>query len=364
MADPLRVLVVDDSASFRAILTSALQQIDDVEIVGTASNGRMALDRLKQGDIDLMTLDIEMPIMNGIETVQELAKQDKTPYTVIISSTSPEQAEKAMKAMTTGAQELLAKPSSSSNKEDFYKSLTNIVTIARLKRNAARLLKHRIDQPAPATKPRTTKSPLTKPKTRSSPAIVEAVAIGSSTGGPAALLEVLSHLPGSFPVPILIVQHLPTGFSEALAKSLNTHCALPVIEAKHLMKIEKGKVYLAPGGQHMTVGKDALEQSIIKLNDGPMVHSVKPAVDILFDSLHKIFHPVNCVVAVLTGMGNDGADGAAKLKDKGSYVLCQDQDSCVVWGMPRAVEERGIADEILSLTDVAPALNRLTGSRF
>lgn len=369
MSDSLKVLVADDSIVYRKLLSDIINQRSDMELIGVAPHGGIALSKIELKKPDLVLLDVAMPEKDGLE-ILEIIKERNLPIDVIfISGLSKENATLSVKALELGALDLVPKPETDSSEESL-KELT--ATLSPLL-NLAKTRKFTRDAKSP--KPKKAEPEKTQPVkpefdkrdfgqkkakisqsataknvnvgTRKAPP-VRIVAIGVSTGGPNALTKVLPMLNSDLNVPILIVQHMPPAFTATLAERLNNLSELTVVEASEGMEITKGTVYIAPGGQHMITRKNKNDKIVIGLTNSPPVHNCRPAVDVLFRSVAMTYGE-SILSVILTGMGSDGAAGVATIRRKGGYCIIQDEESSVVWGMPGAVNEAGDADEILDL---------------
>ncbi len=354
----IRVLVVDDSVVVRQMLTKALQSDPDVEVVGHAANGRLALEKLERCQPDLVTLDVEMPEMDGLETLGEIRKRDPRIPVIMFSTLTESGASVTLDALTRGASDYATKPTGVSSPEQAIEKLREDM-LPRVRALTAKIL-----DPSPAetetTQPATTTVPTPRPATPAKPAIVRAarrrgrvdvLAIGVSTGGPDALATLVPELPGDLPVPVVIVQHMPKVFTGLLAERLDHKSPLHVREGVDGAVLRPGEAWLAPGGLHMVVARDGNEV-VLEHNELPPEHSCRPAVDPLFRSVAETFGP-NALALVLTGMGHDGVQGCRAISDKGGQVIVQDEASSVVWGMPGYVAQAGLAEEILPLRDIA-----------
>lgn len=341
-----RVLVVDDSAFMRRSISRWLLLQPDLEVVGTAADGAEALELVRLLKPDVVTLDVEMPRLDGLQTLACLMRDNPVPV-VMLSSLTTEGAPATIKALELGAVDFVAKPAPPAigvrEAEAQLIRAVQAAAHARVRRHAAiRTPIHAAPPPGPVQQGTTL------------PRSDRAVAIGCSTGGPRALLDVVPRLPANLPAAVLIVQHMPAGFTRSLAERLNQASALTVKEASEGDVPARGLVLLAPGGKHMKL--DAAGR--VTLSDEPPVHGVRPAVDMLFTSLPPVFGG-RCVAAVLTGMGSDGADGAETLRRAGGKVIVEDPSTTVVYGMPRSVAERGLADRQLPLPEIAGAITDL-----
>ena len=349
MTDPrIRVLVVDDSVVVRMLVAEALRADADLELAGLAANGKAALDKVAEVRPDVVVLDVEMPVMDGLETLKALRARDKRLPVVMFSTLTGRGTSTTIEALTHGASDYVTKPSTS-NREQSVQVLREEL-LPRLKALGAR------SRPAPRTAPR-----LPAPARSAAAHPVDVVVVGVSTGGPNALAEMLPMLPADLPVPVLVVQHMPPMFTRLLAQRLDKACALPVAEAVGGESLEPGRVWLAEGGKHLVVSRrdGAL---VLTTNEDPPVNSCRPAVDVLFDSAVRAFGP-RVLAVVLTGMGQDGLRGSEAVRAAGGQVICQDEETSVVWGMPRFVAETGVAEAVLPLDRVAGEITRRVATR-
>ena len=345
----LKVLIVDDMATYRSIIERSLRKIPNVVVAGKASNGKKALEFLEKNEVDLITLDVEMPIMDGLATLKELRNRRSKSDVVMLSGLSDQAASLTIKCLELGAIDFVLKPQTPSfleNQTQLVGSLGQI--ISSLKRKPEFITRRRavtVPKPAPRT-------PVARPRILAPrPKIV---LIGVSTGGPRALSTVFENLKGPLSFPILIVQHMPARFTKSLADSLNRKGTIPVVEAVDGDVIEKNKAYIAPGGMHMFLLKDDDFGMVIGTNKDKPVNSCRPAVDVLFNSATGFYKRGEVLAIIMTGMGRDGADGCEALSKTGAYIITQSQESCTIYGMPKAVEDLGIQNEVLDLDDIAP----------
>jgi two-component system chemotaxis response regulator CheB len=354
----IRVLVVDDSVVIRRLVANSLELDPMLELVGTASNGVLGMQRIEQLNPDVLTLDIEMPEMDGLEMLRRIRREFPLLRVIMFSTLTERGAAKTLEALTLGADDYVAKVS---NEGSLDRSM------ARLREEMIPKIKQFFrmpDQSRVAAPVEHARVPSTSPAWRAAPVfqkmkvMPKVVVIGVSTGGPTALGEILPKLPGDFPLPILVVQHMPPLFTRLLADRLNATCKLPVKEATHDSPIEPGKILIAPGDFHMKVASNG-NGICIHLDQGPRLNSCRPAVDALFTSAGEVYGGAVLAV-ILTGMGQDGLRGAGILKAQGATVLAQDEASCVVWGMPGAVVDAGLADRVLPLNEVIPEVLRVT----
>jgi len=338
----IRVLVVDDSVVIRHLVTGALQGEAGIEAVGSASNGVVALQRIQQLKPDAITLDIEMPEMDGLATVREVRKRYPGVRIVMFSTLTRRGASATIDALALGADDYVTKPSNNGSLD---------VSLEVLRRELVPKLRQFFSvaagQPAPV-------SPLAQlHATRPRP---EVLVIGVSTGGPVALARVIPGLPRDFPAPVLITQHMPPVFTKMLAARLQSASAIRVVEAAEGEILERGKAIVAPGDFHMHVRRRD-GAAVIHLDQGPAENSCRPAVDVMFRSVCEVYGGAAAAV-ILTGMGQDGLKGTEMLRSKGAYVIAQDEATSVVWGMPRAVVQAGLADSVVPLDGVAAQIRK------
>lgn len=360
----IKVLVVDDTVIYRKILKDVLSEIDSTEVIGTAPNGDIAIRKIELDPPDLILLDVEMPIKDGLQTLEEVKKKYPEIGVIMVSGVNERQAAITMEALNKGALDFIPKPLGNNlqaNIQSLKQSLIPIISIFTTRKN---LSSFKTDKPKPvqesitAQKPKTiiqkplTEAPVFKPLTTGNfPSKIDVMVVGISTGGPNALAKFIPLLPENIDVPILIVQHMPPMFTKSLANHLNSKSKLEVLEANDKDILQKNKVFIAPGGKHMVVNKesDALKINII---DTAPVNSCKPSVDVLFDSVSKTYNG-NVLSVIMTGMGSDGLNGIKSLKKISNYTLTQSEDSCVVYGMPRSVDEAGLSNESVNLDNLA-----------
>lgn len=355
----LRVLVVDDSVVIRRLVTHALSEDPTLEVVGSASNGAIALARIPQLNPDVITLDIEMPEMGGLETLRRLRRTYKEIRVIMFSTLTERGAAITMEALTLGADDYVAKASNTGALSESMASLREDL-IPKIKQffvlpDSASKARAPVNGTSPVAIPVAPAPPLARSLTAP-----KVVAIGVSTGGPAALSEIIPHFPAGFPLPVLIVQHMPALFTRLLAERLQGSSALKVEEASEGALIQPGKVLIAPGNFHMRVARKGT-QMVVALDQGPLENSCRPAVDVLFRSVNEAYSGA-AIAVILTGMGCDGARGAGVLKASGAKVIAQDEASSVVWGMPGAVVQAGLADDVVPLDGILRAIVRSMGS--
>lgn len=363
--NPLRILVVDDSALYRKVVADALSSIGNVTVVGSAANGKIALARLPQYNPDLLTLDVEMPEMSGIDVLEHLKREKSLIGAIMLSSLTLRGGAMTMKALELGAFDFLPKPDAGTMQENLEKIRSGLFPILQAySRSRPGLSPFPAAQPAPAREPRplpaAQPAPSLPPSSMPAAAALpvrrkggrpEAVLIGVSTGGPVALTHVIPKLPGKLGVPVLVVQHMPPLFTKSLAENLNGKSMLTVVEAEEGMRVEPDHVYIAPGGRQMKVARmgDAL---VARITDDPPENSCRPSVDVLFRSALAAFGG-NLTAVIMTGMGGDGAKEMVRLKEAGAHTIAQDQASCVVFGMPKEAIDLGAALQVSPLGDIA-----------
>lgn len=334
----IKVLIVDDSALMRKIISDMINEESDMEVINTARNGEDLLTKLQNNLPDIITLDVEMPKMDGITALRQMKKNNINIPVIVLSSISQKGPHLTMECLEAGAFDFLPKPSGSISL-DINKVKMGLVQKIRLAYEKSAVQSRTIARPAPIEN-RTVK--------RNNMEKIDAVVIGASTGGPKALYAVITAFPEKLGVPVFVVQHMPVGFTKAFAERLNLNSKIKVVEAADGMSIEKDTVYIAPGGFHMEVGSDRK----IHLNTEPTLWGVRPAVDKLFISAAKIYGP-HIISAVLTGMGKDGAQGTTEIKKSGGITLAEDKSTCTIYGMPKAAFETGMVDIVLPIDNVA-----------
>lgn len=395
----IRALIADDSIFMRRAISSIFKSDDEIEIVGEARNGKEATEKVRELKPDIVTMDVEMPVMTGIEALKVIMRENPVPV-IMISSLTSEGASATMEALAIGAVDFLPKkggshgPGFEAMREELLAKVKGVArnrllrARMRLKKSSAPSgtpgsapatqsnlsLRERIElrkknkmaeqnvsaSPAPVGRSQGTSSAnkkLIKKAPRPKASYYDIMVIGVSTGGPIALHSVIPHLPADFPVPVLIIQHMPPHFTKSLADRLNYLSHVNVREAAHGELLKAGDVLVAPGGRHLAVGRDS---RTIKILDEPADSLYKPAVDVTLRSLTRQFGG-HILGVIMTGMGHDGRDGLIEASQRGAYILAQDEESCVVYGMPKAVVDAGIANEIISLEDLPETIASCLG---
>ncbi|MFI6075125.1 chemotaxis response regulator protein-glutamate methylesterase [Actinoplanes sp. NPDC051343] len=388
----ISVLVVDDSVVVRRLIVDALGGAENIEVVGTASNGLLAQAKIDQLKPDVITMDIEMPQMDGIEAVRELRKRNKTVPVIMFSTLSASGASATLEALSAGATDYVTKPSNVGSVTESIAAVREQLVpkihalAGRRRAGGAPAAPTRPGpgaapaRPYPAAAPPRAGLPASGPPSRPGapppsgavpgrPAArrtpggrIDLLAIGSSTGGPDALTKVLTGLPSDLPVPIVITQHMPPVFTRMFAERLDRSTPLRVFEAADGMELAPGSAYVAPGDFHLILQRRGTA-TLIQLSSAPQENSCRPAVDVMFRSVAALYG-ASAYATVLTGMGHDGRSGAKVLRDAGAEILAQDEATSVVWGMPGAVVGAGLADEVLPLDRIAAFLtNRVKAGR-
>ena len=342
----IRILVVDDSVVIRKLLSDTLAADPALEVVGTASDGRIALARIAQLSPDLVTLDVEMPVMNGLETLAELRKVYPKLPVVMFSTLTERGAGATLEALSLGASDYATKPSNTGSPADAVAAI-RAELVPKIKALCATHTTRLKTLPPPRPP-----VPVRRPLHRR----IEIVTIGTSTGGPNALAEVLPHIPRDFPVPIVVVQHMPPIFTRLLADRLAAHSQIPVHEGSEGVLLSAGEAWIAPGNFHMTIKRTGLQWRL-QLNQDPPENSCRPAVDVLFRSVAQVYG-ADVLGIVMTGMGSDGVIGSRLIRQRGGEVIVQDEETSVVWGMPGLVYAAGQVDGVYPLDQLGSEITR------
>jgi len=341
-----RVLVVDDSVLMRTTISHVLASDPDLEVAGVAANGRIALAKMAQVRPDVVTLDFEMPEMDGLQTLAALQASYPSVPVIMLSSLTMSGAAETLEALARGASDYVGKPKGGDPAAALEVLAAEL--IPKIKIHAAR------SRPRAAAAPPAPRGAPAAAHGQAAPRQASALCIGASTGGPNALATVLHTLPAPLPVPVLIVQHMPPLFTRLLAERLTAQGPLPVVEAGEGLRVQPGRGYLAPGGFHMEVRRDARGE-FLRLTEEPPENSCRPAVDVLLRSAAAVYGR-DLLAVILTGMGQDGLRGCQAVQAAGGAILIQDEASCVVWGMPRAVHEAGLEDAAVPLGEMGNAI--------
>jgi len=356
----LRVLIVDDSVVIRRLVGDIIAGDAELEVAGVAANGRIALDRIPQVNPDIITLDVEMPEMDGLQMLRELRKTHPRLPVIMFSTLTARGGVTTLEALSLGASDYVAKPANVGRVGEGMARVRDDL-IPKIKALCGRPWKA-VAKPACLAAGRPTMPAAVRPTFIQWPRVqvpgarVEIVAIGTSTGGPNALADLLPGLPGDFPVPVVIVQHMPPIFTKLLADRLAVRIALEIAEGSAGDVLRPGKIWIAPGDYHMGLEKTA-KGSRIRLNQEPPENSCRPAVDSLFRSVVEVYG-AGTLGVILTGMGQDGFRGCEHIREAGGQVLVQDEGSSVVWGMPGFVARAGLADKELPLNQIAGEIVR------
>jgi len=347
-----RVLVVDDSGFFRRRIIEILEADARIKVVGSAANGKEAVEQVARLKPDVVTMDIEMPVMDGITAVRHIMAATPTPV-LMFSSLTQEGAQATLDALEAGAVDFLPK-----RFEDIAKDREQAKLLLRRRIHAVARQKPVVSSAPTAAPQSVVARPLAAPGAPRRGQL-QVVAIASSTGGPVALAQVLSRLPAGFRLPVLVVQHMPASFTPAFAARLDQQCAIQVKEAQDGDVVQAGRVLLAPGGRQMTLQQRNGKVQVAISDGDPTLH-YKPCADITFSSVADVFGG-KALAMVLTGMGADGREGARAMKKHGALIWTQDEASSVIYGMPMAVAEAGLSDQVLSLREIGPALVQAAG---
>ena len=367
---PLRILIVDDSAVMRSLLRSVVSADPLLDVVGTAADGEAALNSIGALRPDLILLDVEMPVMDGLATLRELRRRGHKMPVIVCSALTQRGAQVTIEALASGASDYVAKPSGQADREAAAKALGNdlrpkIHALARVSPAAQPVSNARPFRGAAPLSPGFFQPPaalsrIQQMRNATSSAQPAVLAIGVSTGGPAALDILLPQFPADFPLPVLVVQHMPELFTRLFAERLNGHCPLRVSEAAAGDVVKPGTISIARGNWHMEVlaAAHASSPPTLQLSQGPPENHCRPAVDVLFRSV-AAGYGAGALAVVLTGMGSDGMLGCRVIRDRGGVVIAQDEASSAVWGMPGAVVQAGLAQKVLPLHDIGFEILRL-----
>jgi len=381
--ESVSVLVVDDSALMRNLISKIIEADKHLHVAGTAMNGKFALNKIPNLNPDIIILDIEMPEMNGIDFLKERAKKGINIPVIILSSIATKGAKVTMEALTLGASDFITKPSGSISQDihvvgeqiteklyaygrDFRRK-KGITTINKNMTQSAgdrRQIKQEIKKTPASSNIKSSTSAMLRNEDweivtpQNKPGKIELIAIGISTGGPNALREVFAELKKDINVPIVVVQHMPGGFTKEFARSLDRICPLDVKEAEDKDLLKPGRILIAPGDKHVYVEKKSLA-SVLRLSDDPPMSGHKPSVDFLFQSVAKAYGN-RCLAIIMTGMGKDGARQIGQIYKQGGFTLGQNEESCIVYGMPRVAAEHNYLHKVADLSDMADEMYKIT----
>lgn len=354
--DRIKVLIIDDSAFMRKVITDMLNSDENIQVIATARNGQEGLLKAEKLKPDIITLDVEMPVMNGLETLNELMKLRPVPKVIMVSSMTYEGGEATIKALESGAVDFVAKP----NNAALYFSIDNIKheLISKIKSigrskyiNLPEVKQHKAIHDLTSTS-RTSLKPADNLK--------HIIVIGTSTGGPRALQEVLPYLPADIPAAVLVVQHMPPGFTKSLAARLDALSKINVKEAEEGDKLKAGWAYIAPGDYHMVLKSASMGNYIININKDSPVSGHRPSVNKTMSSVAELGHG-SVIAVIMTGMGSDGSEGMLKIKKAGGKTIAQDESTCVVYGMPKAAVNIGAVDTIVPLNNITKEIIKIMG---
>ncbi len=351
----IRVLVVDDSAFMRKVITDMLNSEKNIKVIDTARNGKECVVKAKLLNPDIITLDIEMPIQDGIETLAELMTLNTAPKVIMLSSLTYKGAESTLRALELGAVDFITKPTASilnfkvdDIRKELLKKIYDVSSSKPIKTvNLVKPYVNKIES-------------IGKNKGNNSSSLKYIIAIGTSTGGPRALQEVIPLLPADIPAAVLIVQHMPPGFTHSLAARLDSLSLIRVKEAEEGDVLRAGHAYIAPGDYHMLVRKGTGEEYKLTINQGPPVTGHRPSVNAMMDSVASCEHK-RVVAVMMTGMGSDGSDGILKIKQNGGNTIAQNEETCVVYGMPKSAVNAGAIDIIVPLQEITKEILKFMG---
>jgi len=364
----LKVMVVDDSALYRQLVKNVLRNIADVDVIGLACTGKEALEKIPQLQPDLLTLDVQMPDMNGLELLREIKQRRLPVKAIMLSSLTAHGARVTMDALLAGAFDFIQKPNSPdantnrmqlegllADKISAFQQSRNVFMPTRKSDAVASETTKTLSEDAPDRPAQTGNESVPKPERKSGR--IDAVLIGTSTGGPIALREVIPKLPSDLGVPVFVVQHMPPKYTHSLAARIGEASQLVVHEAANGMNVEPNHVYIAPGGLHMGIQLTG-GKPVIRTSDDPPEHNCRPAVDYTFRAACNIYSG-NLLGVILTGMGRDGTEGCRLIKQLGGSVLAQHPDGCIVYGMPKVVVEEQLADRVAPIDRIASWIVRM-----
>jgi two-component system chemotaxis response regulator CheB len=350
----ITALVVDDSALMRNLISKMLESDSMITVAATAMNGEFALEKAKKYSPDVIILDLEMPIMDGIEFLKRKRSYGIKAPVIILSAVAKKGAKITMEALSLGASDFILKPSGSAR--DIQKVCNELVQLVKAY-GGQNFQEYKLVSEKKLDNKKQEKAAILPSIKRQKRKSIEIIAIGVSTGGPNALRQILPYLNKNLSAPILIVQHMPAGFTEEFARSLNRICPLEVKEAADGDLLRKGRIFIAPGDMHLEIEKKSLA-TVIKLSQSEPVNGHRPSVDVLFASISEVF-PNNCMAILMTGMGKDGVNEIGNIYRKGGLTIAQDEATCIVPGMPRTAVRKGYIRYIVALNHMAEMINQL-----
>lgn len=357
LKEKIKVLVVDDSAFMRKVISDMLDNSEDIEVVGTAKNGRDGISKTRALKPDVVTLDVEMPVMDGLTALSELLQLTPAPKVIMLSSLTNNGGEATIRALEAGAVDFVPKPTSSiinfdidDIKEDLIRKIKNSIYSNTLGYNKFIYISKTLEN---VNDTHIKNSPVQQSKLK------HIICIGTSTGGPRALQEVITQLPADLPAAVLVVQHMPPGFTKSLAARLNVISNINVKEAENGDVLKPGWAYIAPGDHQMMLTKKSGDYCI-NINQDPPMTGHRPSVNYMMNSVANCGHK-SIIAVIMTGMGNDGSDGIANIKKNGGSTIAQNEETCVVYGMPKAAVNTGAIDIIVPLSDISKEIIKLTG---
>lgn len=366
MNQEIKVMVVDDTITYRQILSKVVESLPGTRLVGTAMSGNTALMKVDSLKPDLILLDVMMPELDGLATLQILKKKWPEIQIIMISSYEKDNAKATMRSLEYGALDFIAKPIVSDQREgiqELHEKLLPLVSVVLEKKYGRKSISSKprvLPRPSPKREIQETSTRRKVKSSIPSSTKIELVVIGISTGGPNSLQKMLPKIAPSLPCPVIIVQHMPPLFTSSLAERLQKFSRMEVKEAEHGEIPKAGGVYIAPGGKHLVVRPQKMGDGVIEMAviDTPPVNHCKPSVDVLFRSVARLYGK-KVLSVIMTGMGRDGTEGVEALKKSNAYCLVQDEETSVVWGMPRSVYEKGLADEVLALEQISDRINQI-----
>ena len=353
----VRVLIVDDSAFMRRMIADMLKSDANIEVAATARNGKEGLEKAIALKPDIITLDVEMPVMNGLETLVELMKLKPAPKVIMLSSLTFEGGEATIKALELGALDFVAKPTASIIKFNAEHVRDELIQKIKSIRKSAVTYPPQIQS---AGSSKSIKKEKTTLRSYTGGSLKYIIAIGTSTGGPRALQEVLTKLPHDIPASVLVVQHMPPGFTKSLSDRLDSLSQINVKEAEEGDVLKQGWAYIAPGDFHMVINRYINDEYRISINKESPVTGHRPSVNVMMKSVAESGHK-NIIAVIMTGMGNDGSDGILKIRDAGGKTIAQDESTCVVYGMPKSAVKIGAIDIIAPLNNIAAEILKNMG---